>query len=94
MGSTRYQLKYVVDLTIQTDGDVPPVFMVKRAIETALRTLNQKKHKLGKVRATATPVEGSTAAVLELARCLREEMQENAQERVWQHEAEGRHDHD
>ena len=91
MGKTRYQVKYIVDLTIESDGDLPSTFMVKRAVETALRTLNQKKHKLGKVYPSAYPLAGSTAAALHLVETLREEMKERATDAVSSHEEQESH---
>jgi hypothetical protein len=93
--TTTHLVRWVVDLRIQVEGNTQPpaAWKLKRAIVAALRTLNHKRHGLdAKFLADAFPIEGSTAAAIELVRCLREETQTRVDEKVWEHEEEKRHD--
>ena len=89
--------KYVIEVLFE-DPSAPngvSQWVMQRAIETALRTLGQKKHKLGKIRNVfVEPLSGSLAMSVELVRALRQEAEDAAYNRVSEHEDSYQHDRD
>jgi hypothetical protein len=74
MGTTRYVRRFVLDLTIETSRKSPPSdYMLRAAVEECLSGLNQKKHKLGDVRALAVPLTGFAERVIDFLEVLRAE---------------------
>jgi len=94
VGSTRYNMKFVVDLTIDTDDRPLSEHQLLVAVESELRKLSHKRHGIGKVYPRVQLLGGAIGAAVQLVESFRDELRSQIEEAVWSHETDKRHDDD